>query len=165
MGSLRGCGGQERCLRNGRKQMSLQSSTWARRRTQGISSQTVSPQSLEKWWSISFWGCLYPHGGGQEGDQHCQLGFTKVTLGLVNLVAFYNERPVWMHEGRAVGVVYLYFRWALDTLTQTSSGSPAWMSAWQGGWRTGWTDPGTSSLCPKAQGFSISVWFPPQPTT
>ena len=52
--SLKGPGGQERCLRTGERPMSLQSSKRGRIRTRGTTGQSASPPVQEKWWNNSF---------------------------------------------------------------------------------------------------------------
>lgn len=64
--SLKNRGVQEGCLRTGRKQTSLWSSKWAKRRIQGTTSQSVSPQSLERWGNGS---SLWASCERQEGDK------------------------------------------------------------------------------------------------
>lgn len=85
---LKGCGNQERCLRAGRREMSLMSS----KKGKGSTRQSASPQSLQMWWSTLFWSHLYPH-GWQECDQGTQHEFIKSKSCLTNPVAFHDDKP------------------------------------------------------------------------
>ena len=47
-----------------------------------------------------------------------QHGFTKGKSCMTNLINFYDEMTVLVDEGRAVDIVYMGFRKALDTVSQ-----------------------------------------------
>ena len=47
-----------------------------------------------------------------------QQGFTKGKSCMTNLINFYDEMTVLVDEGRAVDIVYMGFRKALDTVSQ-----------------------------------------------
>ncbi|GAB0181788.1 mitochondrial enolase superfamily member 1 [Grus japonensis] len=73
-----------------------------------------------------------------------QHGFTKGKSCLTNLTAFYNGMTCWVYEGRAVGVVYLDFSKAFDTISHNilvsklrKCGLDEWTARWTGNWLNG----------------------------
>jgi len=75
-----------------------------------------------------------------------QHGFTKGKSCLTNLIAFYDGMPGWVHEGRAVDVVYLDFSKAFDTVSHNillgklrKCGLDEWLVRWTENWLNGRT--------------------------
>jgi len=75
-----------------------------------------------------------------------QHGFTKGKSCLTNLTAFYEGMGGWVDEGRAVGVVYLDFSKALDTVSCNilvgklrKCGLDEWSVRWIQNWMNGRT--------------------------
>ncbi|GAB0181292.1 mitochondrial enolase superfamily member 1 [Grus japonensis] len=76
-----------------------------------------------------------------RSDQH---GFTKGKSCLTNLIAFFDGMTSWLHEGRAVTVVYLNFSKAFDTVSHNiligklrKCGLDEWTVRWIENWLNG----------------------------
>jgi len=72
--------------------------------------------------------------------------FTKAKSCLTNLIAFYDGMTGWVHEGRAMHVVYLDFRNAFDTVSHdiilgklSKCGLDEWSVRWIENWLNGRT--------------------------
>jgi len=75
-----------------------------------------------------------------------QHGFTKGKSCLTNLIAFYYGMTGWVHEGRAVEVVYINFSKAFDTVSHKillgnlrKCGLDEWLLRWIENWLNGRT--------------------------
>jgi len=75
-----------------------------------------------------------------------QHGFTRGKSCLTNLIAFYDDMTGWVDEGRAVGVVYLDFSKAFDTVSHNillgklrKCGLDEWSVKWIENWLNGRT--------------------------
>jgi len=75
-----------------------------------------------------------------------QHGFNKGKSQLTNLIAFYDGMTGWVHEGRAVDVVYLDFSKAFDTVSHKillgklrKCGLDEWLVMWIEKWLSGRT--------------------------
>lgn len=101
----------------GRKQTSPQSSKRERRRFQGTTGQSASPQPLGKEVEQLLLEAISKHVEEEKLTiRRSQRGSTKGNSSLTNLIAFYDETTGWMDEERALGVVYLGFIKAFDNV-------------------------------------------------
>jgi len=135
--SLKRPGGQERCLRTGEKPISLQSSTRARRRTQGTS---ILGKVMEKLILEVFIKQVEE----KKVIRSSQHGSTKGKLCLTNLIAFYNGINGWVDQGRAVDVVNLDCSKAFETVSHNililklrKFGLDEWTARWVENWLNG----------------------------
>jgi len=140
--SFRGPGGQERCPRTGERPLSLQSSKRARRRTHGTTGRQpyLHPRKDDGTTRSE------SHHQAIRGKQSSQHGFTKGKSCFANLIAFYDGMTGWVDEGRAVGVVYLDFSKAFDTVSHNillgklrKCGLDEWSVRWMENWLNGRT--------------------------
>lgn len=79
--SLKNHGDQKRCLRAGRKQVSLWSSKEAKRRIQGATGQSASPQSPK---ACLILGTISGHVKNKKVIRSSESGFTKKEVMLKN---------------------------------------------------------------------------------
>jgi len=115
--SLKGPGGQEKCLRTGGEPVLPQSSKRARRRNYRMVGLTSIPGKVMEQLILD----VIIKQVEEKKVRSSQHGFTKGKSCLTNLIAFYDGMTSWVDEGRAVDVVTLTSAWLLTLCPITSS--------------------------------------------
>jgi len=142
--SLKGLGGEERCLRTGEKPVSLQSSKQGKKEDPGNYRPLSLTSILGKVMEQLILDVIIKQVEENKVIRSSQHGFTKGKSCLTNQMAFYDDMTGWVHEGRAVDVVYLDFSKAFDTVSHNillgklrKCGLDEWSVKWVENWLNG----------------------------